>query len=153
MMSFTTRGSVPTSTFGQLFAGHVPKRSSSPCSVGPAVVPVFTGTQSSGPTGGAGLGQIPAELSWYCVRQPLMIALRKSAAPVPSQAMALDRLPPVRRSIVVLAESARLRLPWRPTWTVMLCVPADSAYGAPRVVVEDVSESAFTGPESSSTPL
>ena len=111
------------------------------------------GTQSAGPEGGAGSGQTPAELSWYGVWQPLMIALLNSAAPGPSQAMALVWLPPVSRSMVVWAAFVRSRLPSRPTRAVIVCVPADSVYGAPSVVVAVESARSFTGPDPSSLPL
>ena len=40
-----------------------------------------------------------------------------------------------------------------PTVAVIVCVPAESVYGAPRVVVAVDSERALTGPELSSLPL
>src|SRR5438093_1295762 len=104
MISFTTRGSLAVQ-LGHVMGVQAAKRVSSPESVGPAVVPVLVGTQSAGPAGGAGSGQMPGGLSWYGVLQPLMIEFLNSAAPGPSQEIALDRLPPVRRSIVVCVAS------------------------------------------------
>ena len=55
--------------------------------------------------------------------------------------------------MVVWAVFVRLRLPAMPTVAVIVCVPAESVYGAPRVVVAVDRERALTGPELSSLPL
>ena len=55
--------------------------------------------------------------------------------------------------MVVWAVFVRSRLPSRPTRAVIVCVPPDSVYGAPSVVVADESAKSLTGPDASSLPL